>query len=113
MTRKCVEAEVTAVCIVSCRTRTFSRMVFESMKAVHEDKAHVMQAAADISSIIASEKHKKSKINANKMAALALIFHPNMAISASHSIAAGNWAKTDQLVQKAIPGEHFKAHFRA
>jgi hypothetical protein len=36
-----------------------------------------MQAAADISSILAGEKKKKtSKLDANKLAALALIFNP-------------------------------------
>ena len=36
-----------------------------------------MQAAADISSILAGEKKKKkSKLDPNKMAALALIFNP-------------------------------------
>ena len=40
-------------------------------------QAHVEQAAADISSILASEKKKKTKkLDANKMAALALIFNP-------------------------------------
>jgi len=40
-------------------------------------QAHVMQAAADISSILAGEKKKKkSKLDPNKMAALALIFNP-------------------------------------
>ena len=74
-------------------------------------QAHVMQAAADISSIIASERKKKAKTNANKMAALALIFNPNMAVAASHSAANGHWARTDQLVAKAIPGQHFKPSF--
>jgi hypothetical protein len=40
-------------------------------------QASVEQAAADISSILASEKKKKTKkVDANKMAALALIFNP-------------------------------------
>jgi len=29
-----------------------------------------------------------------------------MAVAASHSLAQGNWAKTDELVEKAIPGLH-------
>jgi len=40
-------------------------------------QSHVMQAAADISSILAGEKKKKgTKLDANRMAALALIFNP-------------------------------------
>ena len=91
-------------------------------------QAHVEQAAADISSILASEKKKKTKkLDANKMAALALIFNPvraapapalpprraaprrrvltararvlrqRMAVAASHSAATGHWAKTDPV----------------
>ena len=104
-------------------------MLFDVLKA-NAEGAHVEQAAADISSILAGEKKKKpKKLDANKMAALALIFNPvhapplplsprsalpradprparrqKMAVSASHSAATGHWAKTDQLVEKAIPG---------
>lgn len=78
----------------------------------YRTQAHVMQAAADISSILAGEKKKKkSKLDPNKMAALALIFNPKMAVSASHNAATGHWAKTDELVAKAVPGSHFKPHF--
>jgi hypothetical protein len=43
-----------------------------------------MQAAADISAILASEKaKKKSKVDPNKLAALALIFNPVLSLLSS------------------------------
>ena len=73
-------------------------------------QAHVMQAAADISSIIASERKKKAKTNANKMAALALIFNPNMAVAASHSAAtdstessAPDWLRASESAAESAP----------
>ena len=51
-------------------------MLFDVLKA-NAEGAHVEQAAADISSILAGEKKKKpKKLDANRMAALALIFNP-------------------------------------
>mmetsp|Transcript_21904 Transcript_21904/g.34320 ORF Transcript_21904/g.34320 Transcript_21904/m.34320 type:complete len:88 (-) Transcript_21904:163-426(-) len=84
-------------------------MVFSFLKASKESaQDEAMQAAKDVSSILAAKKAKKPAVNANEMAALALTFHPGLALSASKNMASGNVARTDKLVSAAVPGKKFK-----
>mmetsp|Transcript_26204 Transcript_26204/g.62568 ORF Transcript_26204/g.62568 Transcript_26204/m.62568 type:complete len:88 (+) Transcript_26204:42-305(+) len=83
-------------------------MVFEALATRHASGS-VLQAAQDISSILAGEKTKKHAQlgDANMRAAMALAINPNLALAASRKLRTGNQAGTNQLLSSALPGSKF------
>mmetsp|Transcript_6127 Transcript_6127/g.15676 ORF Transcript_6127/g.15676 Transcript_6127/m.15676 type:complete len:95 (-) Transcript_6127:150-434(-) len=88
-------------------------MVFTFLKAVKahaqehaaDPQAEAAKAAKDMASILqAAQKKKKGAVHPNEMAALALTFHPHLAINASATYAKGDLSGTQQLAVKSLPG---------
>eukprot|EP00283_Hemiselmis_rufescens_P007677 CAMPEP_0173429620 /NCGR_PEP_ID=MMETSP1357-20121228/8278_1 /TAXON_ID=77926 /ORGANISM="Hemiselmis rufescens, Strain PCC563" /LENGTH=94 /DNA_ID=CAMNT_0014393827 /DNA_START=9 /DNA_END=293 /DNA_ORIENTATION=- len=92
-------------------------MVFTFLKAVKahaqehaaDPQAEAAKAAKDMASILqAAKSKKKGVLHPNEMAALALTFHPHLAIKASATYSKGDLSGTQQLAAQSLPGKPAK-----